>query len=237
MPAAMQEEDLHMRTTTAMVAALAALTLSTAPATAVTDSACAALGGTVGADQICQTHNDSQDYVLDIRFPVGYPDQRALTEVLTQQRDDFIDWIKDMPAVALPPELDIIGKDYRSGSPESGTQSLVLTIGNQAGVHPVTRYKSLNYDLAQHVPITFQTLFKPGTQPRKVLDPIVGREVDKRGGTGALTLNDLGAEAYQNFAITDDAVIFFFNQDGLLSHVDGPLTVKVPRTELAALLA
>ena len=30
---------------------------------------------------------------------------------------------------------------------------------------------------------------------------------------------------------------FFFNQDGLLSHVDGPLTVKVPRTELAALLA
>jgi hypothetical protein len=42
---------------------------------------------------------------------------------------------------------------------------------------------------------------------------------------------------YQNFAITDDAVIFFFNQDGLLSHVDGPLTVKVPRTELAALLA
>jgi hypothetical protein len=70
-----------------------------------------------------------------------------------------------------------------------------------------------------------------------VLDPIVEREVNKHGGPGALTLNDLGPEAYESFAITDDAVIFFFNQDGLLSHVDGPLRVKVPRTELAALLA
>jgi hypothetical protein len=32
-------------------------------------------------------------------------------------------------------------------------------------------------------------------------------------------------------------VIFFFNQDGLLSHVDGALTVKVPRSELAEILA
>ena len=94
-----------------------------------------------------------------------------------------------------------------------------------------------DYDLARKVPITFETLFKPGARPRDVLDPIVARAVENRGGPGALTLDDLGAEAYENFAITDDAVTFFFDQDGLLSHVDGPLTVKVPRTELAALLA
>ena len=225
------------RTAAATGAALTALMAATGTATAATDSACAALGGTVGADQICQAHTDNQGYVLDFRFPVDYPDQQALTDVLTQERDDFTDWVKDMRGAVLPPELDIIGKAYRSGSPTSGTQSVVLTIGNQAGVHPVTTYKSLNYDLAHHVPITFETLFKPGTHPRSVLDPIVEREVDKRGGPGPLTLDDLGAEAYQSFAITDDAVIFYFNQDGLLSHVDGPLTVKVPRTELAALLA
>jgi hypothetical protein len=43
--------------------------------------------------------------------------------------------------------------------------------------------------------------------------------------------------AYQNFAIADDAVIFFFNQDGLLPHEDGPLEVDVPRTDIASLLA
>jgi hypothetical protein len=44
-------------------------------------------------------------------------------------------------------------------------------------------------------------------------------------------------QAYQNFASTDDAVIFFFNQDGLLPHTEGSLEVTVPRTDIAALLA
>jgi hypothetical protein len=101
----------------------------------------------------------------------------------------------------------------------------------------VTTYQALNYDLSTHAPITFDTLFKPDTQPLEVLNPIVQRELDKRGATGALTLNDLGAKAYQNFAITDEAVIFFFNQDGLLPHERGPLRVEVPRMQLAGLLA
>jgi hypothetical protein len=48
--------------------------------------------------------------------------------------------------------------------------------------------------------------------------------------------NSLGAEMYQNFAITDDAVIFFIGQGQWLSQVDGPQEVSVPRTELTSLL-
>jgi hypothetical protein len=48
-------------------------------------------------------------------------------------------------------------------------------------------------------------------------------------------VDDFGVHAYQNFAITDDAVIFFFNHDIL--HEEGPPQVSVPRTELASLLA
>jgi Protein of unknown function (DUF3298) len=101
----------------------------------------------------------------------------------------------------------------------------------------VTTFESFNYDLNVDAPITFATLFTPGSQPLEVLGPIVHRELDKRG-TGAVSLHDLGENAYQNFAITDDVVIFFFfNQDVLLPHQDGPLRVEVPRTELASLLA
>jgi hypothetical protein len=233
-----EEKELHMRTTTTLVAALAAVMLAgySSP-TAVAETACGALGGTVGSGQTCHVNTATAKYTLDFRFPVDYPDQRALTDFLTQRRDDFIDWVADMPSTPLPGELDIIGDAYRSSIPPSGTQSVVLSIGNQAGVHPVTTYKSFNYDLSHQAPITFETLFKPGTQPLDVLNPIVQRAIDKHGGPGALTLNDLGAKAYQNFAITDDAVIFFFDQDGLLPHERGPLTVEVPRTELAALLA
>ena len=47
--------------------------------------------------------------------------------------------------------------------------------------------------------------------------------------------DDFGAHSYQHFAITDDAVIFFFDHDFL--HEEGPREVSVPRTELISLLA
>jgi Protein of unknown function (DUF3298) len=230
--------NLQMRTTTAMVTALASVMLAgwSSSAAAGAQSACGVLGGTVGPDQTCRAHSDAAEYTLDFRFPVDYPDQQAVVDFLTQRRDDFVGWVTSTPN-SYPGELDIIGHPYQSGAPDSGTQSMVLTIGTSAGVHPVTTYKSFNYDLSTHAPVTFDALFRPGAEPLEVLNPIVQRELDKHGATGSLTLDDLGAKAYQNFAITDDAIIFFFNQDGLLPHERGPLTVEVPRTELASLLA
>src|SRR5262245_55291748 len=102
-----------MRMTTALVAALGAVllagcSLSTA---AGAQSACAALGGTVGADQTCQARSESDDYTLDIQFPTDYPDQGALTALLTRRRDGFVDWFTRMPNW-YPGELDIIGTGY-----------------------------------------------------------------------------------------------------------------------------
>jgi hypothetical protein len=200
-------------------------------------SACADLGGKLDPDRSCHVHTATTTYTLDFRFPVDYPDQQALTDSLTQERDDFVNWVDQAVPRSFPYELDVVGKSYHSGTPASGTQSLVFDIGADTGIHPVTTYKALNYDLGKRAPITFDTLFKPGTQPLEVLNPIIQRQLDKHGGTGPLSLNDLGVNAYQNFAITDDAVIFFFNQDGLLPHEDGPLEVDVPRTDIASLLA
>ena len=51
------------------------------------------------------------------------------------------------------------------------------------------------------------------------------------------SLGGLDVNTYQNFAITDEAVIFYFGE-GQVGEVGGPpLEVPVPRTELAALLA
>jgi len=80
-------------------------------------------------------------------------------------------------------------------------------------------------------------LFKPGSNPLAVLNPIVRQHLLTRDPTAAAAADDLTAASYQQFAITDDAIIFFFNQDGLLPHEDGPLQVTVPRSELASMLA
>ena len=204
-------------------------------AAAGVESACAVLGGTVGDDQICHAHSATPDYTVDVRFPVDYADQQALIDAVTRVRDSFVDRVAQSMPRSFPYALYVIGHSYQSGAPASGTQSLVFDVGSDTGVHPVTRYKALNYDLSKHSPITFDTLFRPGTQPLEVLKPIIQRELDKH--EAAQSLNDLSVNAYQNFAVTDDSVIFFFDQDGLLPHEDGPLEVSVPRTELASLLA
>ena len=47
----------------------------------------------------------------------------------------------------------------------------------------------------------------------------------------------LDPSKYQNFALTDDAVIFFFGQGELLAESAGPVEASVPRATLAPLLA
>jgi hypothetical protein len=42
---------------------------------------------------------------------------------------------------------------------------------------------------------------------------------------------------YENFAITDDAAIFFIGQGMWLPEVSGPVEVSVPRAEIESLLA
>jgi hypothetical protein len=212
--------------------------IPTASASAAASSApvCADIGGTVEADQSCRVFSETPDYTLDFQFPVDYPDQQALSDYVTERRDRFVEWV-----AGLPPSpsfaLHIIGRSYQSGTPASGTRSLVLTVGTDGGVHPVTTYKAFNYDLTKNAPITFDTLFKPGSQPLAMINPIIQRAWEARGGTGSLSFDDLDPNAYENFALSNDAVIFFFNQDGLLPHEAGDLKVTVPRSEIESLLA
>src|SRR5690242_18660778 len=145
--------------------------LSTTVATA--QNACADLGGTVGLDQTCTVHTANASYTLDYTFPVDYPDQQAVTDYLTQTRDGFIN-VSQMPGSRDQPYvLDAKGTGYTSGGLLPRTQSLVFEVyQNVGGAHPQTWYKAFNYSLVTRAPITFDTLFRPGTKPLEVIYPI-----------------------------------------------------------------
>ena len=155
----------------------------TGTSTAAAQSACPDLGGAVGPDGTCTVHSANSTYTLDITFPNDYPDQQALTAYLTQARDGFVN-VSEMPgSYNLPYELDAKGTGYRSGSPTGGTQSVVFTMWqNVGGVHPQTWYNSFNWDLGKKAPITFDTLFKPGTKPLDVIYPAVEQFLQKQQG-------------------------------------------------------
>jgi hypothetical protein len=175
-------------------------------------------------------------------FPNDYPDQQALVKYLNQSRDGFVNVAEDPDAYSLPYELDADGAGYRSGSllPGTGTRSVVFTTyQNVGGAHPQTYYESFNWNLATNAPITFESLFKPGTKPLDVIYPEVNRllgaeqgQVDPIGKTeGQDPAN------YQNFALTDDSLIFFFSQGEMFPESAGPVQVSVPRLAVAPMLA
>ena len=216
------------------------LACSTGISTAAGQSACADLGGAVGPDGICTVHAANPTYTLNFSFPNDYPDQAALTGYLTQARDGFINVADNPDAYNLPYELDAKGAGYSSGSPTGGTQSVIFTMWqNVGGSHPQTYYQSFNWDVAKRAPITFDTLFKPGTKPLEVIYPAVEQDLQKQQGVidGIPPSVGLDPSKYQNFALTDDAVLFFFSQGELFAEAAGPVQASVPRSTLAAQLA
>ncbi|AKK26970.1 esterase [Mycobacterium sp. EPa45] len=209
---------------------------SIAVSAAATD--CAAMGGTVEADNICHVRTVDAGYTMDLRFPTNYADERAVLDYLTQNRDGFTN-VAQTPAVRnVQYEMDVTTQSFASGPPTGGTQSVVLKLFQDVGgAHPMTWYKAFTYDVAHRKPVTFETLFPPDAKVLNAIFPIVQRELERQTGiTGAIATGDgLDPSHYQNFAITDDAVIFFFGQGELLPSDAGATSASVPRTALPPL--
>jgi len=200
---------------------------------------CTDMGGTV-SDDVCYIHTVTGAYTFDATFPMDDADMAPMIDYLTQTRDGFVN-VSQMPGSRdLPYELDAHATEYHSGTPRHGTQSVVFKIFQDVGgAHPVTWYKAFDYNLDTGQPITFDTLFKPGSKPLAVIFPIVQADLARQTGQPALIPQGDGMDPshYQNFAITDDELIFFFSQGELLSSDAGANVVHVPRSAVASLLA
>lgn len=200
---------------------------------------CTELGGAVD-DGLCRGHATNDVYTLEFSFPVGYPDEQALTDYLTQVRDGFVNVAETPGSRGLPYELDAEGTPYRSGITPEGTQSVVFKVFQDVGgLHPQTWFKAFNFDLTKRAPITYETLFSPDSKPLEVIFPVVEAELQKQTGLDEPLLPGAGLDPshYQNFALTDDALIFFFGQGELLPEVAGARQVAVPRGVVGPVLA
>ncbi|GFG64051.1 hypothetical protein MKUB_15410 [Mycobacterium kubicae] len=218
-------------------AALALAVVSSWPAAAAPPS-CASLGGSVDPGQICHLHATAPTYTLDMNFPVDYPDQQALTDYITQNRDGFINVAQGSGRRDQPYQLEATTEQRSAGQPPHNTRSVVLKMFQDlGGAHPSTWYKAFNYNLGTKQPITFDTLFAPGTNALDAIFPVVQRELERQTGFGAAILPSSGLDSthYQNFAITDDDLIFYFAQGELLPSFAGATQAQVPRSAIPPL--
>jgi hypothetical protein len=231
---------MRMMMSAVLIAAGALLGWSGA-AVAAADSACTSLGGELQDEQTCHVRTSTASYMLSMTFPIDYPDQ-SLTDFLSQNRDGFVNVAQTSSQTSgprdVPYQMEVTSEQYHSGQPPAGTRSVVLKVFEDlGGPRASTFYKSFNWDVAGQKAISFDTLFAPNAKPLDAIYPIVQREVGKQTGLGAAILPGSGLDAshYQNFAITDDELIFYFAPGELLPSLAGASQVHVPRNAVPPL--
>ena len=189
---------------------------------------------------MCQIQEGDPAYSLHIAYPVDYPDVQPVFDYIKQTRDGFINVAKMPDARTMPYQLEVSATEYNSAIPPRGTQSVVFkTFQDVGGAHPQTFYKSFNWDQGYRKPITIDNMFREGTQPFPVIFPIVQSELEKQLGQPPAISPAVGLDPskYENFAITNDTLIFFFSQGELLPEAAGALQVTVPRGPIDAMIA
>lgn len=207
------------------------------PAVAAPPS-CASVGGTVEDGQMCRVRATGPTYTLNLVFPADYPDEQALADYVTQNRDGFVNVAQSSGPRDQPYQLEATTEQRTSGQPPHNTRSVVLKFFQDlGGAHPSIWYKAFNYNLGTQQPITFDNLFAPGTTPLDSIFPIVQRDLERQTPLGAAILPSTGHDPthYQNFAIGDDELIFYFAPGEMLPAFAGPVQAQVPRNTIPPL--
>jgi hypothetical protein len=214
----------NMRKLMAAVCGVAVVLGSPAVASAAPKNYCADLkGATTG--NMCQIQVTDPGYIMNISVPGNWPDMKSVADFVSKTRDSFLGAAKSSQPRDTPYALQIGTTNYQSLVPPRGQISAVLKVyQNTGGAHPQTSFQSFVWD---------QTYRKP------VILPIVRDGLQKQFGQPVPIDQAAGLDPanYQNFAITNDGVIFFFSQGTLLPESAGAAQVLVPRSVIDPLLA
>ena len=217
-------------------------------------SGCPDVGGNIQSGNVCHVNETTPTYVVDLRFPTDYVDQQPVTDFLTQERNHLVGLAQTPGAKRLPYSLYVTWELFNSGSlqtttrqglgygqPPHGTQSVVLTVfadAEGAGQPGSNRLKTFTYDLNQNRPVTFGNLFAPGSNPIDKIYPAVATDLARQQKARDFHLSpSVGRDPahYQNFAVTDDAVIFFFAAGEFFTVEAGDARTVIPRALLPPL--
>ena len=231
---------MRMSTLASAVSAVAVLAWSALGVAAAAPSTCADLDGVLDASQICQIQATDPGYSVNISYPVDYPDATPVFDYVKETRDGFLNVARTPDSRTMPYELDTTQTEFSSTVPPHQTQSVVFkTYQGVGGAHPTTFYKSFTWDQTLRRPITIDNLFKEGAAPFPVIFPLVQTELEKQLGSNPAIAPEVGLNpsTYENFAITNDSLIFFFGQGAIQPESAGALQVSIPRGPVDAMIA
>lgn len=267
-----------MRTlSVATLATVATIFGSSGTAAAAPKDYCADLkGANTGTSCVIQVADPA--YSVSISIPQDYPDQKSVSEYVSQTRDAFLNAAKSGVPRTAPYQLTLTPTEYNSAVPPRGSQAVVFKVTQSLGDgNSKTTFKAFNWDQTYRKTIAYTaapddkqlTPLWRVDDPLPTVAPIVQAELQKQlAPPPPVAPPTPPAEAgqpvtptpsttpppppaplpisstalynpanYQNFAVVNDGVIFFFDQGVLLPDSAGPLQVLVPRSAIDPMIA
>jgi hypothetical protein len=223
--------------------------------------ACRDLGGNVQSGTICHVIAQTDAYSIDMRFGVDYPDGQAVADYVRRLHDDFVNTAQAPGAKNLPYQMFVGLQTFKSGQPLRvvpslgqqfpdaqtygqpwrGTESMVLKVYERLDVYSMTprsRFKTFTFDDDKNRALTFADLFPADSKPEQAVYPYVKADLERQQLARHFTLSPkdgLDPGFYQNFAITDDALLIFIDQGRLVPDEAGDMRVDVPRNGIPPL--
>lgn len=109
------------------------------------------------------------------------------------------------------------------------------------GAHPNLDFQTFTFDLAQQKMLALEDIFQDGVNPWPALVPMVQADVAAQLGEAADAQwvqqgTAENPDNYRNWALTPDALVFFFPPYQVVAYAYGPVTVEIPLTAISRLL-
>jgi hypothetical protein len=231
-----------------IVITLLAMLLAVLPAAAQDDAlqtACEDIWGDWNAEtQRCES---SVTYTIDIQYPIEYAAYDFVLEpvkaLIEQQRNDILGLRPFLDTPLDPSPGYSLNLTYERYQHSEAVVSLVYTVAYYSGgAHPNSNYETFTFDLDAGQRLTFDDVFPAANHPLDVISPLAIAQLTEQQGEYAdaeWIAQGAGPDAanFQDFALTEDSVIFFFEPYQVAAYAYGPSQVEIPLAELAGVIS
>jgi len=230
-----------------VIALLALAVFAALPAVAQDDAlqtACEEIWGDWNAEtQRCESE---VTYTIGIQYPIEFAAYDFMMEpvvaLINNQRDGILGLRPFLDTPLDPAPGYSVNLNYESHAHSDNIVSLVYTVAYYTGgAHPNANYETFTFDLEAGRRLTFDDLFPPANQPLDVISPIAQAQLTEQQGEYAdAEWIALGAGPdpvnFEDFALTEDSVIFYFEPYQVAAYAYGPSQVEIPLADLAGVM-
>lgn len=184
---------------------------------------------------------------VNINYPLELADSGLMEATIDAYLDDLrTGFLQDftgsrlVDSVSYPWSLIV---DYETFAYSPEVLSLKFTVATYTGgAHGNVTFKTFIFDLAANRILDLADLFQPGIDPLATVAPLVNDLALAQIGTMSDPVwiasgTAPSPENYQSFALTADALVFFFPPYQLASYAAGPQTISLPLSQIADVLA